>query len=280
MGNKPFNPKCDRHATAMFDTGFFKSSRNFKILVYDLIKEFEDTHNRPPYVIEIMQIFRKRYDNCLTVNLQENMYYTLANYLFLTCCINDMHREDILYADIHQDQLATRKWNSKFDLISHRFTTDPRFEGLKLRPNTSLTSSTREEIDWADLKSLFLSTDMDAYAEYKEKFFDDHVIRFMNNKPNNGDRVSYNTYTRSGNTFLRKYIEIITGIVTGSEFTNRIPFPLQLQGLIGEHVVDDSVFVIKCHYPLRFGGMDYSVNKILSCVRSPFSVIRSNFEFF
>jgi hypothetical protein len=102
----------------------------------------------------------------------------------------------------------------------------------------------------------------------------------MNNKPIKGERVSYLTYTRSGNTFLRKYIELISGVVTGSEFTNRIPFPLQLQGLIGEHVVDDTVFVVKCHFPLRFGPLDYPVNKILSCVRSPFNVIRSNFEFF
>jgi len=75
-------------------------------------------------------------------------------------------------------------------------------------------------------------------------------------------------------------MEVISGVVTGSEFTTRIPFPLQLQGLIGEYVVDDEVFVVKCHYPLRFGPLDYSVNKILSCVRSPFNVIRSNFEFF
>jgi len=149
MGNKPFNPKCDRHPTAIFDTHEkIQAGRNFRILVYDIIKEFEDRNNRPPYVIEIMQIFRKRYGKSWTVAIQEGPVYLLVNYLFIMVCINDMHREDILYADIHQDQLATKKWNDRFDLISHRFTTDPKFAGLKLRPNTALTSDTREEIDF------------------------------------------------------------------------------------------------------------------------------------
>jgi len=53
MGNKPFNAKCDKPSTAVFDSGF-TASRNFRILVYDIIKEFEDQNNRPPYVLEIM----------------------------------------------------------------------------------------------------------------------------------------------------------------------------------------------------------------------------------
>jgi len=71
-----------------------------------------------------------------------------------------------------------------------------------------------------------LSKDFDAYAEYKAKYFDDKVIRFLNKKELKGERISYLTYTRSGNTFLRKYMEIVTGVVSGSEFTTRVPFPL------------------------------------------------------
>eukprot|EP00355_Strombidium_rassoulzadegani_P008772 CAMPEP_0168619674 /NCGR_PEP_ID=MMETSP0449_2-20121227/6729_1 /TAXON_ID=1082188 /ORGANISM="Strombidium rassoulzadegani, Strain ras09" /LENGTH=471 /DNA_ID=CAMNT_0008660627 /DNA_START=111 /DNA_END=1526 /DNA_ORIENTATION=- len=216
----------------------------------------------------------------MKVTLRETPIYCLANYVFITCSINDMVREDIFYSDVHQDQFATKRWNKKFDKISNRFKNDPLYHGLKLNPNTSLGSDTREQIDFQELSDMFKSTDVELYEAYKAKYFDDKVLRFLNQKPIQGERVSYLTYTRSGNTFLRKYMELITGVITGSEFTTRIPFPLQLQGLVGEFVVDDNVFVIKSHFPLRFNSNNYSVNKILSCIRNPFNVIRSNYEFF
>jgi hypothetical protein len=176
--------------------------------------------------------------------------------------------------------MATKKWNKKFDKISNRFKTHPLFQGLKIKPDDALTSDTRTTVNYNRLCEVLLSKDREVYEKYKAEFFDDGVVRFLDGKPIDGERISYLTYTRSGNTFLRKYMELIMGVVTGSEFTTRIAFPLQLQGLIGEYVVDDTVSIIKAHYPLRFNPLDYSVNKIIVCVRNPFNVIRSNFEFF
>ena len=279
MGNKQFDPRCDRHPTAMFDNSL-TCSRGTRILFYEIVAEFEREHNRPPYVVEIYQIFKRRHDWDLKVLARETPIYSLANYVFLTCSINDMHREDILYCDVHQDQFATKRWNKKFDKISNRFKTAPMYKGLKVMPDTSLGSDTRTEISYDELKEVLLSTDRSKYAEFSAKYFEDGLLRFLDNSKIDGDRCCYLTYTRSGNTFLRKYCELITGVISGSEFTTRIPFPLQLQGLLGEFVTDDHVFFVKSHFPLRFNPKLYNVNKILACVRNPFNVIRSNFEFF
>jgi len=41
-------------------------------------------------------------------------------------------------------------------------------------------------------------------------------LRFLNGDKVD-EKVAYWTYNRSGNTFLRRYIELITGVPTGSE---------------------------------------------------------------
>lgn len=69
---------------------------------------------------------------------------------------------------------------------------------------------------------------------------------FLDGKSISGDKTCYMTYPRSGNTFLRKYLELITGITTGSEIEANVwHLPL-----IGEHVVDDKVWVVKSHGPI------------------------------
>jgi len=42
-----------------------------------------------------------------------------------------------------------------------------------------------------------------------------------------GDRVALASYPRTGNSFLRKILEQITGVFTGSDMPLDITFPLQ-----------------------------------------------------
>ena len=99
------------------------------------------------------------------------------------------------------------------------------------------------------LKNLLLSKDLWrndelSWAKNNLRFFDSTVDLV-------GNRVCFASFTRSGNTMTRKYIEAITGIYTGSD-TNLIhSVHLQTMGLAGEeHVSDDnSVWVTKTHYP-------------------------------
>ena len=114
---------------------------------------------------------------------------------------------------------------------------------------------------------------------YRKKYLDDKVLRFLDGESIAGDKTCYLSYIRSGNTFLRKYLELITGVTTGSEMPIST-MPLNLLGMIGEQVADDTVWVVKSHYPMRVNCLDYKVNKFIVCVRNPFDVILSTINFF
>jgi len=54
-----------------------------------------------------------------------------------------------------------------------------------------------------------------------------------------GNVVCLASFPRSGNSFLRKLLETITGVFTGSDFSIRDTLPLQHQGMLGEQVFGD-----------------------------------------
>ena len=90
-----------------------------------------------------------------------------------------------------------------------------------------------------------------------------------------GNRVGLASFPRSGNSFLRKFLERITGITTGGEIS--IDLPLQMVGLLGEgHGADDMVWLTKSHHPLRQKSTksdpfikSVEVDKQLFLMRSP-----------
>ena len=138
---------------------------------------------------------------------------------------------------------------------------------------------TRGTVNLSELKKVLLSKDMALYDQYRKKYLDDKVLRFLTGDPISGDRTCYLSYMRSGNTFLRKYLELITGVVTGSEMPLSMPMPLNIQGMFGENVADDTVWIVKSHCPMRVDCLDFKVNKFIVCVRNPFDVILSTINF-
>ena len=88
------------------------------------------------------------------------------------------------------------------------------------------------------------------------------------------------SYPRSGNTLIRSYIEKITGIITGSDHVidlklNRDLFEL---GMAGEGVIDETVWIVKSHYPERLGHTPLSINRCIVIVRSPLDSFWSFFN--
>ena len=77
---------------------------------------------------------------------------------------------------------------------------------------------------------------------------------------------------------MRKYIELVTGVPTGSE----MPLTSCVNGLLGDNLVDDSVWVVKTHHPnpIMPGNNDFTANKCIVTVRNPFDVIMSCYNFF
>ena len=81
------------------------------------------------------------------------------------------------------------------------------------------------EVDLAEFKEFLLSKDLEKYVLDKEKFFGKQT-RFLNRKPI--INVTYASYPRSGNTFLRKYFESITGLATGSDMVMKFTLNIAL----------------------------------------------------
>ncbi len=66
------------------------------------------------------------------------------------------------------------------------------------------------EVDFEDLKKLLLSPPQ---PNDDQKLFKGQCL-FLKKET---FKVTYTSYPRSGNTFLRKYFETITGVATGSD---------------------------------------------------------------
>jgi len=92
--------------------------------------------------------------------------------------------------------------------------------------------------------------------------------------------VALVSYPRCGNTFLRKLLESSTGIVTGSDSRpNRIlTASLLSYGFQGEGVTDNSVWILKSHFPERLGYVHALANRALVLIRNPFDAIESYFH--
>ena len=88
------------------------------------------------------------------------------------------------------------------------------------------------------------------------------------------------SYPRSGNTLLRGYLERIMGLVTGSDcdITKKLNLELMDMGLAGEGLVDKRVWVVKTHYPERYGKTKFGAERAILLVRNPLDCITSLFH--
>jgi hypothetical protein len=95
-----------------------------------------------------------------------------------------------------------------------------------------------------------------------------------------GETVVLASYPRSGNTMLRKLIEAATGVLTGSDSRQdrAMVRDLKMYGLAGEGEVSQRVWVVKSHYPEKYGWRELRAQRAILLVRNPFNTIRSYFN--
>lgn len=88
------------------------------------------------------------------------------------------------------------------------------------------------------------------------------------------------SFPRSGNTLLRAYLEKIMGLTSGSDcdITKKLNKDLMLMGLAGEGLVDKRVWVVKTHYPERYGKTKFYAERAILLVRNPLDSITSLFN--
>lgn len=92
-----------------------------------------------------------------------------------------------------------------------------------------------------------------------------------------GNRIHLASFPRSGNSFLRKLLEQITGVITGSDFHIKNVLNLQHTGMLGEHTFgDDSIWITKSHSPyMRQGHASFTADRRICIVRNPLDVLPS-----
>ena len=97
---------------------------------------------------------------------------------------------------------------------------------------------------------------------------------------NKNEKILLTSYPRSGNTLIRSYLEKITNIYTGSDcdISRKLNKDLLEMGMHGEGKIDDSVWIIKTHFPERIGHSELKAHKSIVIVRSPIDCIASLFN--
>ena len=124
------------------------------------------------------------------------------------------------------------------------------------------------------MRSILVSKDEQAFEE--NKWIWDGEFRFLDGESIEGNAVGISSFPRSGNSFLRRFVEQITGIATGSTISLHTSTTLQMQGFKGEYHTDRNVWVVRSHHPLYIkNSIKHPTNKTFIVVRHPLDVYPS-----
>ena len=100
--------------------------------------------------------------------------------------------------------------------------------------------------------------------------------RFLHGDPIKKNKVAFVSFPRSGTSFLRKVIENVSGAVTGATVSLHTATSLQIMGLKGEGIADDTTWITKAHHPLFMQkSLTFTSYKTFVCVRNPLDVFPS-----
>jgi len=114
-----------------------------------------------------------------------------------------------------------------------------------------------------------------------DNFKDLPEVAFIDPKsPKRFDKIALSSFSRSGNTMLRGYLEKITGIATGSDgsLLQSMVKVLMDGGFVGEGLMDNRVQVIKTHYPEKIGVGVFPSDRTLLIIRNPLDTLVSDFN--
>lgn len=95
------------------------------------------------------------------------------------------------------------------------------------------------------------------------------MTKFLSKDP--FENVALACYQKSGSTLLRKYLENITGIFTGSDgdVISELDKQLQEEGMIGESILGSKVWIAQTNFPEETGTTRTFVNKAIVITRNP-----------
>lgn len=141
---------------------------------------------------------------------------------------------------------------------------------IRARPGTTV-------LNQKTLTHLFRSKDVELWEKAQWMF--EGEFKFLDGEENRSNKIAFSSFPRSGNTFMRKYCELLTGVQTGADNTPHVNVILQMSGMKGEDTVNDTTWIVKTHSPyiMPFQPV-FTCNKNLVVVRNPLDVIISWYQ--
>jgi hypothetical protein len=122
------------------------------------------------------------------------------------------------------------------------------------------------------VKDLLLSTDLSRNEEFGWMNAIKNY-RFLDSTDLGTDSTCFLSVIRMGNSFLRSFIEDVTGVYTGSDMNTDLTLHIQQAGLAGESTTcdDNLVWITKTHWPADspLGALKHSAKKAFCIVRNP-----------
>jgi hypothetical protein len=128
--------------------------------------------------------------------------------------------------------------------------------------------------------SLMKSKDFEEYE--KNRWIFEGTSKFLDASDIDDNQIGIFSYYRAGNTFIRKYLESLTGISTTSNMglLNTMVFNLQYIGFKGEQLSETKRgWCVKSHYPFVYvNEKNLKANKALVVVRNPIDIVWSTYQ--
>ena len=137
-----------------------------------------------------------------------------------------------------------------------------------------------ETINFDHLKELLLSTDEGRYQEIKRLTANNKCVFLDGTVPimSGFEHVAFQSLVRSGNTFLRCYLERISGVYTGADMGIQMTVHEAMMGLLGQNITGESdrVWITKTHKPMDTpNSKGFHASKMIVIARNPIDVIPS-----
>ena len=106
-------------------------------------------------------------------------------------------------------------------------------------------------VNFVTLKNLLLSRDLARNQELS--WVSEKNLRFLDREDLTGQQVCFQSFPRTGNSFMRRIIELITGVYTGSDMNINLTLHIQFGNVLGEETLshENLCWITKTHWPIN-----------------------------
>ena len=249
--------KNDQVARALLSLPYWITNK-----MLECVQSAETRLGRVPSTIEIFVEMVHKYPG---LKSQVDDVYKVAAVLI------SLFREDWLYTDVTAQFYSLTKhkdMKSYSELFREKF--GPLYGCAR---DGTVCPTGAKTINFNKLIEVLKSSDAKLFDDNKWMFDGDFKFLDGQKLPS---KIAFNTFPRSGNSFLRKYMEQMTGISTGATVHLHTSTSLQIQGLKGEAIIDDRTWIIKAHHPMDIPlATSFKSDKVVCCIRNPLDVFVS-----